>query len=77
MGTRDMNDVLALEEKAIIAVIEELERQAAERPGGDIKAEEHLQRSRGGLWMNSAASTSSSTTRHSSELTRTSPTSDN
>jgi 5-formyltetrahydrofolate cyclo-ligase len=32
MGTRDMNDVLPLEEKAINAVIEELERQAAENP---------------------------------------------
>jgi len=72
-----MNDELALEAKAVIAVIEDLVRQAAERPGGDIKAEEHLQRSRGGLWMNSAASTCSSTTRHFSELTTTSPTSDN
>jgi hypothetical protein len=30
MGTRDMNDVLPLEEKAITAIIEELERQAAD-----------------------------------------------
>ena len=32
MGTRDINEGLPLEEKAIIAVIEELERQAAESP---------------------------------------------